>query len=64
MCGVDHPDDVRVSLQVDMRPQHDKLRLDNRFSSVFVNLPSGTEGAFTTIGRLYETPFIALYEHA
>lgn len=52
-CGIDHPDDVRVCLQVDIRPQHSKLRLDNCFSSIFVNLPSGTEGMSSIILCIY-----------
>ncbi|KAK3731547.1 hypothetical protein QZH41_011151, partial [Actinostola sp. cb2023] len=51
VCGIDHPDDVRACVQIDTRPQHDKLRLSNHISNVFVDLPSATEGA---VPRLWD----------
>ena len=44
LCGVEQPQDIRVCLHLDARPQHAGLRLDNKFAPVFVNLPAGTEG--------------------
>lgn len=39
-----NPDDIRVCIRTDLRPQHTKLNLDNQFSLAFINLPVGTEG--------------------
>lgn len=47
-----NPDDIRVCIRTDLRPQHTKLNLDNQFSLAFINLPVGTEGA---VPRLWET---------
>ena len=41
---VQDPDDILVCIRTDIRPQHTKLRLDNKFSLAFVKLPVGTEG--------------------
>lgn len=49
---VQDPDDILVCIRTDIRPQHSKLRLDNKFSLAFVKLPVGTEGA---VPRLWET---------
>lgn len=38
------PDDILVCIRTDIRPQHTKLNLDNKFSLAFVKLPVGTEG--------------------
>ncbi|KAK2565198.1 hypothetical protein P5673_011127 [Acropora cervicornis] len=38
-----NPDDIRVCIRTDLRPQHTKLNLDNQFSLAFINLPVGTE---------------------
>ncbi|PFX32081.1 uncharacterized protein LOC111321353 [Stylophora pistillata] len=47
-----YPDDVRVCIRTDVRPQHSRLKLDNKFSMAFIKLPVGTEGA---VPRLWET---------
>lgn len=44
LCGVENPRDIRACLQVDVRPLHAGLKLDNQFTPVFVKLPVGTEG--------------------
>ncbi|CAH3144805.1 unnamed protein product [Pocillopora meandrina] len=49
---VQYPDDVRVCIRTDVRPQHSRLELDNKFSMAFIKLPVGTEGA---VPRLWET---------
>ncbi|EDO30538.1 predicted protein [Nematostella vectensis] len=51
-CGDEVPADVRACVQTDIRAQHSKLKLDSKFSAMFVDLPSGTEGA---VPRLWET---------
>lgn len=51
-CRALDPDDIRVCIRTDVRPQHAKLNLDNKFSLAFVKLPVGTEGA---VPRLWET---------
>lgn len=51
-CRVQYPDDILVCIRTDVRPQHTKLQLDNKFSLAFIKLPVGTEGA---VPRLWET---------
>ncbi|KAL9984675.1 hypothetical protein ACROYT_G006999 [Oculina patagonica] len=51
-CNVQYPDDILVCIRTDVRPQHTKLQLDNKFSLAFIKLPVGTEGA---VPRLWET---------
>lgn len=46
-CRVQYPDDILVCIRTDVRPQHTKLRLDNKFSLAFIKLPVGTEGKVT-----------------
>lgn len=43
-CRVQCPDDILVCIRTDVRPQHTKLQLDNKFSLAFIKLPVGTEG--------------------
>lgn len=43
-CRVQYPDDILVCIRTDVRPQHTKLQLDNKFSLAFIKLPVGTEG--------------------
>jgi len=51
-CKVQDPDDILVCVRTDVRPQHTKLKLDNKLSVAYVKLPVGTEGA---VPRLWET---------
>ena len=45
-CRVQDPDDILVCIRTDVRPQHTRLNLDNKFSLAFIKLPVGTEGQF------------------
>ena len=43
-CNVQYPDDIPVCIRTNVRAQHTKLQLDNKFSLAFIKLPVGTEG--------------------
>ena len=54
---VQYPDDVRVCIRTDVRPQHSRFELDNKFSMAFIKLPVGTEGTVPMLCSLEQIVF-------